>query len=130
MKTHWILRGFKVLLFVALAATVFSFVVMWLWNWLMPVIFGLHAISFWQALGLLVLSKILFSGFRGRPGFTMDWRMRMIRALGTHDPRGTGQIPSRHARGVWSLCAARGRTEGVADASVARTQAAAFARRE
>jgi positive regulator of sigma E activity len=79
MKTHGILRGLKVLLFVALAATVFSFVVMELWNWLMPVIFGLHAISFWQALGLLVLSKILFSGFRRRPGFTRDWRMRMIR---------------------------------------------------
>jgi hypothetical protein len=78
MKTHGILRGLKVLLFVALAATVFSFVLMELWNWLMPVIFGLHAISFWQALGLLVLSKILFSGFRGWRGFPGDWRMRMI----------------------------------------------------
>ncbi|MGA2608473.1 MAG: hypothetical protein ABSH01_13590 [Terriglobia bacterium] len=78
MKRHWISRGVKLLLFVALAATVFSFVVMWLWNWLMPVIFGLHAISFWQALGLLVLSKILFSGFRGRPGFAMHWRQRMM----------------------------------------------------
>jgi len=78
MKRHWILRGFKVLLFVALAATVFSFVVMWLWNWLMPAIFGLHAINFWQALGLLALSKILFSGFRGRPGFAMHWRQRMM----------------------------------------------------
>jgi hypothetical protein len=78
MKTHGILRGLKFLLFVALAATVFSFAVMWLWNWLMPAIFGLHAIRFWQALGLLVLSKILFSGFRGRPGFGRDWRMRLI----------------------------------------------------
>jgi hypothetical protein len=78
MKRHWILRGSKVLLFVTLAAAVFGFVVMWLWNWLMPVIFGLHAITYWQALGLLVLSKILFSAFRGRPGFTRDWRMRLI----------------------------------------------------
>jgi predicted membrane chloride channel (bestrophin family) len=78
MKRHWILRGFKVLSFVALAAAVFSFVVMELWNWLMPVVFGLHAISFWEALGLLVLSKILFSGFRGRPGFAMHWRQRMM----------------------------------------------------
>jgi hypothetical protein len=69
MKTHRILRVSKVLLIVLLAGTLFSFAVMWLWNWLMPVVFGLHAISFWQALGLLVLSKILFSGFRGRPGF-------------------------------------------------------------
>jgi Na+/H+-dicarboxylate symporter len=78
MKRHWILRGLKVLVFVALAATVFSFGVMWLWNWLMPVIFGLHAVSFWQALGLLVLSKILFSGFRGRPAFAMHWRQRLM----------------------------------------------------
>lgn len=31
-----------------------------LWNWLMPVIFGLPMISFWQALGLLFLSSIMF----------------------------------------------------------------------
>jgi hypothetical protein len=78
MKRHWILRGLKFLLFVALAATVFSFVVMWLWNWLMPAIFGLHTISFWQALGLLVLSKILFGGFHGRHGFGGRWRQRMM----------------------------------------------------
>jgi hypothetical protein len=78
MKRHRVLHGLKVLLIATLAATVFSFVVMWLWNWLMPVIFGLHAISIWQALGLLVLSKILFGGFHGRPGFGGDWRHRMM----------------------------------------------------
>ena len=78
MKRHRILRGLKILLIVALAATVFTFVVMELWNRLMPVIFSLHAISFWQALGLLVLSKILFGGFHGRPGFAMHWRQRMM----------------------------------------------------
>jgi hypothetical protein len=78
MKKHRILRGLKFLLFILLAATVFSFVVMWLWNRLMPAIFSLHAISFWQALGLLVLSRILFGGFHGRPGFAMHWRQRMM----------------------------------------------------
>ena len=43
--------------------TAFTFAVMLLWNWLMPVIFGLVEITFWQALGILVLSKILFGGF-------------------------------------------------------------------
>ncbi|MDR2835736.1 MAG: hypothetical protein LBV69_05985 [Bacteroidales bacterium] len=38
----------------------FSAIVMLLWNWLVPAIFGLAVISFWQALGLLVLSHILF----------------------------------------------------------------------
>ncbi len=78
MKVHRILRVLKILLLLVLAGTVFSFVVMWLWNHLMPVIFGLHAISFWQALGLLVLSKILFGGFHGRHGFGGNWRMRLI----------------------------------------------------
>jgi len=38
------------------------FVTMWLWNWLMPAIFGLGTITFWQSAGILILSKILFSG--------------------------------------------------------------------
>lgn len=79
MKVHGVSRVLAILLMGALAATLFSFVVMWLWNWLMPPLFGLHVLSFWQALGLLILSKILFSGFHGRPGFTRDWRMRFIR---------------------------------------------------
>jgi hypothetical protein len=39
-----------------------------LWNWLMPPIFGLCLISFWQALGLLALSRILCGGFGGHRG--------------------------------------------------------------
>jgi hypothetical protein len=34
---------------------------MLLWNWLMPVIFGLSEISFWQAVGLNLLASILFA---------------------------------------------------------------------
>ena len=37
-------------------------VVEWLWNWLMPALFSLHTVTFWQALGLLTLSRILFGG--------------------------------------------------------------------
>ena len=40
----------------------FTFVVMWLWNWLIPEIFNGPVLGYWQTLGLLVLSKILFSG--------------------------------------------------------------------
>lgn len=41
-------------------------VVMHLWNWLLPGLFGWRMITFWQALGLLVLCRILFGGFGGR----------------------------------------------------------------
>jgi len=47
----------------AIVALILGVVVLWLWNWLMPEIFGLPAISFWQAWGLVVLSHILFKSF-------------------------------------------------------------------
>ncbi len=51
---------------------VIGVVVMLLWNYLMPVLFGLKAITYVQALGLFLLSKILFGnvGFAKRKGFT------------------------------------------------------------
>lgn len=60
-------RGLKFLVFGLVAAAAMSAVVMLLWNRLMPQLFGLHLLSFWQALGLLVLSRVLFGRF-GRPG--------------------------------------------------------------
>ena len=56
------------------AAAAFSALVMCLWNWLMPAIFGLTAICFWQALGLLVLAKLLFGGFGHHHGWGMKHR--------------------------------------------------------
>jgi hypothetical protein len=44
-------------------AVLFGFVVMWLWNWLMPMIFGLTKLTYWQAVGILILAKIIFGGF-------------------------------------------------------------------
>jgi hypothetical protein len=43
-------------------------VVLLLWNWLLPPLFGWREITFWQALGLLALCRILFGG-RGGQGF-------------------------------------------------------------
>lgn len=43
-------------------------IVMWLWNLLLPEIIGVKAINFWQAMGILVLSKILFGGIHGKFG--------------------------------------------------------------
>ena len=40
-----------------------GYVVMRLWNWLTPELFGWHAVTFWQALGLLLLCRILVGGF-------------------------------------------------------------------
>lgn len=62
--------------FVMVAA--FGAVVMLLWNWLVPDLFSGPQISFWQALGVLILSKILFGGFHGKGGgWKNDCRQRM-----------------------------------------------------
>ena len=54
--------------FIAAFLAVFGYAVKALWNWLMPLLFGLPAITFWQAWGLMVLSWILLGGFRGFGG--------------------------------------------------------------
>ena len=51
---------FMVLGFVVFAAFLYTLPVMWLWNWLMPIIFNLPKINIWQAWGLSLLSSLLF----------------------------------------------------------------------
>lgn len=77
MKRYWIVRILKGILFVVVITFLLGFVVKLLWNSLMPPIFGLHLITFWQGLGLLLLGKILFGGFRGFRGGSPHWRQRM-----------------------------------------------------
>jgi hypothetical protein len=52
-------------------------IVLQLWNWLLPPLFGLRLITFWQALGILVLCRILFGGF----GLHGSGRSRMRRRM-------------------------------------------------
>jgi len=64
-----------VLLFMAVG----GFVVQQLWNWLLPPLFGWPALTFWQALGLLALCRILFGRFGGR-GFGPRFSRRHMAA--------------------------------------------------
>jgi len=77
MKMKRVLKGIMFAMFAIIACAVFGLVVMALWNWLMPGLFGLRVITYWQALGLLVLSRILLGGFRGHGGARGRWRRRM-----------------------------------------------------
>lgn len=45
---------------IILIAFICGFPTMLLWNWLMPDIFGLPRINYWQAMGLMMLCSILF----------------------------------------------------------------------
>lgn len=68
MKGKWILRGIGFTILVALGITAFGYAFMLLWNWLMPEIFGLGVINWCQGIGLLVLGKMLFGGWRSKWG--------------------------------------------------------------
>ena len=78
MRRMWWLRGLKFALFAAVAVALAGAVTMALWNVLLPALFGWPTLGFWQALGLLLLSKMLFGSFRGgRGGGGRHWRARM-----------------------------------------------------
>ena len=75
-------RGKRILaaiVFGSLFVAVMGAVVMFLWNNLIPEIFTVPEITFWQALGLLILARILFGGFGGR-GFRRhgDWKRKWM----------------------------------------------------
>ena len=64
-----------------LLVALFGWVTQYLWNWLMPKIFGLPTLSLIETFGLLLLSKILF-GFGGKGGggdkHKWQWKQRMF----------------------------------------------------
>jgi len=66
MKTNRIAKVMKYGALGVAGVTAFGYLMMILWNWLMPSIFGWHSIGFWQALGLFMLFSILFGGCRNQ----------------------------------------------------------------
>jgi hypothetical protein len=69
-KKMKLIRGLMLLV----GAAVLGAMVMWLWNWIMPsLLTGAMTIDYWRALGLLLLCRILFGGFRGH-GHHGSWQ--------------------------------------------------------
>jgi hypothetical protein len=60
----------------AVFALAFGWLVMILWNWVMPPIFHLGEITYWQGFGLVILGKLIFGGFgfRGGPHGRGPWK--------------------------------------------------------
>jgi len=71
-KRFWFRKGLMFFILFICGVLLFSFIVMSLWNAILPPVLHVSTITFSQALGILILSKILFGGFRGgwrgRPG--------------------------------------------------------------
>jgi membrane protein implicated in regulation of membrane protease activity len=89
MKQFSIKKFFMILGIAILATGVFGFVVMSLWNAILPAVLGVKAITFLQALGILVLSKILFGGFGRGGGFARkrhEWKQQMEQKLAGMTP--------------------------------------------
>ena len=62
-------KCWKIVVLVLVGIAALGWVVMALWNWLLPnLFFGVREIDYVQAMGVLLLSKILFGGFRGHCG--------------------------------------------------------------
>ena len=75
MRRKWILflAPPMIVIFVAISGEV----VLHLWNWLLPTLFGWRQITFWQAIGLLLLCRILFGGFGRRSSGGWGFRRRL-----------------------------------------------------
>lgn len=96
MRRRWIFIAPAAILGMALFAFIGGEIVRLLWNWLLPPLFGFPQVTFWQALGLLALCRILFGGcgLRGsnRSRMTPEQRERfrlgMRRRFGFEPPVG------------------------------------------
>ena len=78
-KKFWALKIIGCIVCVALLVALFGYVVMILWNNVLAAVVPVAMVSFWQALGLLILAKIFFGGFHGgrggcRGGGPGSWR--------------------------------------------------------
>lgn len=90
-KAEKFFHGFFKVVFMIIAAIIFlllfGYGFMLLWNWLMPEVFGLPILSYWQAVGVLVMAKLLFGSFEGM-----------------NSKKGSKKTHKRHKRGRWDNC--------------------------
>lgn len=90
-KAEKFFHGFFKVVFMIIAAIIFlllfGYGFMLLWNWLMPEVFGLPILSYWKAVGVLVMAKLLFGSFEGM-----------------NSKKGSKKPHKRHKRGRWDNC--------------------------
>jgi hypothetical protein len=77
MRRRWIFLAPLAILAIPLFIAIGGEIVLHLWNWLLPVLFGWRQITFWQAVGILVLCRMLFGGSRRRGFYRSSFGRRM-----------------------------------------------------
>ena len=104
MNDYRYLKCIKVLIFGTAAVLLLTYVTMLLWNWLVPELFSGSVISYWQTLGLLVLSKIFFSGFGGKRGCSPRqggfWKNRLQEKMEKMTPEEKERFKAKF-KGCW-----------------------------
>jgi hypothetical protein len=104
MRRKWIflapLAIAAFLLFIALGGEV----VRQLWNWLLPPLFGWRQITFWQALGLLALCRILFGGYGFHGSDRSNVRRRIRRRMDERWEQMTTEERERFRQGMRERC--------------------------
>jgi hypothetical protein len=100
MRRKWIFLAPAAILGILLFTFIGGEVVRQLWNWLLPSLFGWRQITFWQALGLLALCRILFGGFWRHGSYRYDFRRRMAERW----ERMTPEERERFRQGVRGRC--------------------------
>jgi hypothetical protein len=77
MGKRWIFIAPVAIVAMVLFTAIGGELVLHLWNWLLPSLFGWRPLTFWQAVGMLALCRILFGGVSGRGFHRSRWRGRM-----------------------------------------------------
>ena len=101
MHTHGFAKVLQILVILLIVVAGFGQAVLQLWNHLMPQIFGLPSLTFWQAVGLMALCWILFGSWRGGRSLG-GWRGRMRGRWDSMTPEQREQF----RRGMEGRCAA------------------------
>ena len=86
-------------------------IVMHLWNWLLPPLFGWRLITFWQALGILVLCRILFGGHGWHRSGHSNFRRRMKERCANMTPEDRERF-RQAMRERWGFATSSGESKG------------------
>src|SRR5436853_7806951 len=95
MRKRWIWLAPAAIAGIILFTFIGGELVMHLWNGLLPPLFGWRLLSFWQALGLLLLCRIVFGGWGGSGGGKGHMRHRMREGMAEGIAERMGELCER-----------------------------------
>ena len=102
MSRKWILIAPLAILGLLLFIAIGGEIVRQLWNWLLPALFGWRQITFWQALGILALCRILFGGLGFHGSGRSSLRRRMAQRWAHMTPEERERF-RQGLRGAWDV---------------------------